>query len=372
MKQPSFQYRIVCGALDQARSISVNRLFRILTGYRTASNLFDGLAKWIPAYFGLLPSLRKQDYDTIVQQLVAEGRIQVEDQVIHFVGPSQYGKHWIQQDHPLCLMTLGHRKLVQQSLYELLFWASSRQQGQKHYGPQSAILLVQDWLRKQLMKTKSILPLDQYAHFLSLELEAYLASLSTIEADLMVSNLGGLGVSPMTLTDVAGIYPDPHPQYLSWQRNGAFSNFFYHLLDQQEAYPHLHEAAISILQVFPGVSLSCLQTYRAFVKGMKRDQIGPWRGLKASTINEHLMELAILYGDPVLLAQEDPMALSLLETWLRTHSQATYKDFVAWKEEVNAEVSFYTYRVLQAILIHQERRGENGNGIRLSQVVRLS
>lgn len=199
----------------------------------------------------------------------------------------------------------------------------------------------QTWVKKYL--TSSTAKLDKLPQDLYRELDMVLKHFSTKEATLFVLRLSGthrIGLTNEQVSSKLGISPFySHLLYLN-----VVHGMLHLVSNKKDDYPVLH----SFLNDAMNNSLlteTAKRTFHLLKQGVSIDEIGKMRGLKRSTVEDHVVEIAMTVKsfsiDPFVSIEEQLTINSVIDE-LKT------KRLKEIKEKLNNNVSYFTIRLTLA------------------------
>lgn len=325
---------------------TISAAYHLLRGKRSGQTIQDvGIFK-LYDFFGLLPKLSRQSFDAEVAKLVAEGLIHIQDdgyyvltekaceQISHLPNISFDGWHYRGNEH----IFFARLTLVVQSL-------SYHKEGEMSFSPVVKEESTQKWVKSFLRAMHYQSGLLQQQLFEEIKLSLEQAQLTEQACTLIIYRLSGVGVPGWTwqqLAHVQGVEPvDVQLQFIEGLHN------WLHTIDETSAYPLLQKMAEDV-RVVVMLTGSANQTAQLFRQGYSIEQIAFMRGLKLSTIEDHLVELAM--NDPKFpieqfVSKEDICLVSEKIQQLRTRKLKNLHEAIA-------HLSYFQLRLIIA-------KGEN-------------
>lgn len=290
-------------------------LAHLLRGKRTTSILMYGFFYNILAYFSLFPNLTEKKVNQIVQRLLeAHLLIELSPGVVQI---SQKGRKYL-DDHPV----IEHRGLnsfyygrVDEGFKELLMFATQviseychrniqyqpiETNGHKQY-------LIRRWFQ-DLPKDRQVLGQDFYQEWRQL-IDSFPEAVRPFAVAALTGH-GQIGLTAVQLAELGSV--DPFDIGLINKELCHLS--IDQLLKTPESFPYISSLYESIDK--PVVNKSALKSYQLFQKGYSLTEICHQRQLKESTVNDHLIEWAIMSEDfdygRVLVGKDREFFLQLL------------------------------------------------------------
>ncbi|KRN29439.1 hypothetical protein IV38_GL000323 [Lactobacillus selangorensis] len=265
-------------------------IYYLLTGKRTVSNLYVGLQYGLLQRLQLYPNLKESQFQAQVQALVHDELLQkVTDGTYQ---QTETGCQFL-ADHPVYTFRyfdgprMGHLNDFQERLFLVIQVISEYRHHERRYFPLQTHLRNQDAVKRWFRQVKQTPHFsDQFVAELTAYLQALPAELATVIANRWV----GYQTTGASLEQIAAATAQTAGQLFLQQVDAeAF------LWDQVHHHPQQWPVLAQLWpQTDSALSGSTQITVDLFKKGVPFAQIGKQRGLKASTINEHLLEAAIL------------------------------------------------------------------------------
>ena len=271
---------------------TINAAYHLLRGKRSGQTIQDvGIFKLYP-HFGILRKLARATFEDGVNSLRAEDWIKVDDngyftltasgveQAQKLVLPFFDGWHYQGNEH----MFYGRLSLIVQSL-------SNQSSGIRAFVPIQRNEEIQGWCRKFLLENDFRSGKLQQALFNEMKASMEQGELSTLQKELLVERLTGVGVTGVAWQQLSFEHEMPE---LDCQL--VFISALHQWLDtihqHKEQFIYLSKLAenIRIDNVLTG---SAYQTAQMYNQGYSLEQISAMRRLKASTIEDHIVELAM-------------------------------------------------------------------------------
>lgn len=280
----------ILASFQNERTISA--AYHLLKGKRSGQTIQDvGLFKLYP-FFGLLPKLSRQKFDEQIDLLFVKNTIVIEENGYYKM--TEKGIELAEEPLELTLDSWHYRgnehvffsrlSLVVQSL-------SFQASGVRAFIPIERNETIQQWVRQFLVKNRyHEQPLQQQ---LSNEITESLQQLAIDEKikDLLIYRLSGYEQPGFTWQQLAFGY---HLQEMDVQLLYivGLQQWLNDIYRANETYPILQQLAQGIL-VEVMLTDSANETAKLYKNGYSIEQISQMRRLKTSTIEDHLVELAM-------------------------------------------------------------------------------
>lgn len=268
-------------------------LAHLLRGKRTTSILMYGFFYNILAYFSLFPNLTEKEVKQIIQHLLeAHLLIELSPGVVQI---SQKGRKSLER-HPM----IEHRGInsfhygrVDEGFMELLMFATQVVSEYCHRNRQYQPIESNGYKQYLIRRWFQALPKDRQVlgQGLYREWQLLISSFPEAVRPFVVAALTGHGQIGLTVSQLADLrVVDPFEV-------GLVSKELCHVsIDQiikaPNAFPYMNALYESIDK--PRVNESALKSYQLFQKGYSLIEICHQRQLKESTVNDHLIEWAMM------------------------------------------------------------------------------
>lgn len=272
---------------------TVYAAFHLLRGKKSGQTIQDISLFQLFAYFGLLPQLKREQFDTAIAQLVAEGAIHIADNnmytltvqgqacelpIYHFSGWQYRGNEW----QFFARVTLVVQTLSQQSAQDMRFIAIVTDDAVQRY--------VRSYLAQHQFQQHRL----QQAIYDEIMASFAAANLCKQSCELLLYRLSGYQLPSLTWQQLAKKYTLSaiDCQLLATEALHQWLNSIF----KKPNYPLLTDLAQDI-KVEQVLTASAQQTAKLFQEGHSLQQIMALRRLKSGTIEDHFVEMAIHMPD---------------------------------------------------------------------------
>lgn len=272
---------------------TVSGIFNMLTGKRSSQTMQDAKAYQLDHLFGIFPELDRRRLDTVIDQMSHRGEIVLNEQSFPHITensrqPSPHTFPYFQG------MTWHEVVPAFISRLNLLVQASSN----KEAGIQSYVAIVDNpeaqlWVKKVFATFQN--KLARLNQSLYEELERLLSGHDPIQAELFTHRLTGGGWIGLTMDQLKEKFSLSKEDVLLGLRHTYYYLFQQAKMDQ-DAYPVLHLCTRG-LQASHLVTASAGKTYQLIAQGLSLEEIVTIRRLKKSTIQDHIVEAALVTPD---------------------------------------------------------------------------
>jgi len=271
---------------------TVNAAYHLLRGKRSGQTIQDvGMFKLYP-YFGMLRKLPRQKFEQEVEQLI-KGNFMTVDEKGYFtltdMGEQQAkelqlpyfdGWHYRGNEH----VFFARLSLIVQSL-------SNQTAGVRAFIPTQRNEQIQAWCRHFLRHTKYQSNPIQQPLYEEIVASLQQSSTTTLQKTLLMSRLTGVGVAGVPWQQLSFQYEmseiDCQLQFVS-----ALHRWLDVITSSPQQYRYLVKLAENI-RVDNVLTGSAYQTAQLYYQGHSIEQICMLRNLKKSTIEDHIVELAM-------------------------------------------------------------------------------
>ncbi|SEH82027.1 Uncharacterized protein YpbB [Halobacillus karajensis] len=291
-------HHLILQCIDKFRGErTTSGIYNLLTGKRSSQTMQDAKGYQVDDFFGIMPDLRRKQLDAHIHPLIQEGLIVVNDQsfptltssgkdaLYSYKGPKiQYFKGMVWHE---VIPSFWRR------VYLLIQMMANRKAGIKHYYPIVDDYQAQRWARLVYHKFQHKLP--RLIQSLYEEIHTLLENHSVIEANLYVHRLTGGKVIGLTVEQLKEMY-GMNDVDVQLHLEHTHYYLFLEAKKDKESYPVLHLCTKG-LDVTYLITQSARKTYQYFMQGLSIDEIVTLRKLKKSTIQDHIVEAALIIPD---------------------------------------------------------------------------
>lgn len=289
---------------------SLSAVYHLLTGKKSSQTIQDGKLFNIGKFFGILKKLKRDKLEQHVFSLQEAGFIKPHQHEGYMITSSgrealtscldsnplpEYLSGW--QYHQLSDLYWQRLSLFVQSL-------SYSIHGNMSFYPISKDETIQTWVKKHFPETKEkrVIVAEKLFH----EMQTILKKLPDEDARLFVMRLSGRGRTGLTISQLADM------QKISYEETSIrFQSVIHAFLKLIHHHPSQSPILASMIEGGGGelpLTLSTKQTYKLLESGLTMEQIADIRRLKRSTIEDHLVEIAINVPEFSIDAFVDPRA----------------------------------------------------------------
>ena len=275
--------------LKEERTISAP--FHLLRGKRSGQTIQDVGIFHLHRYFGLLPKLSRKTYDEAVNQLVEQNLITVFENGDYTLSNRQIpdklypfdGWHYRGNEH----IFFARLSLIVQSL-------SHKEAGIMGFIPIQKDPHIQKWVRHFLISNEYQGGTLQQQLLNEILISLEQAEVDSIAKEIVIKRLTGYKIPGYTWQQLS-IYENKEELDIQLLYISCLHTWLNIIILNEKEFPLLHKIAEEIRISIP-LSDSAYQTAQLFKEGYTLEKISQYRRLKISTIEDHIVELAM--NDP--------------------------------------------------------------------------
>lgn len=272
---------------------SLSAIHHTLTGKKSSQTFQDMQAYDIAFAFGSYRSLHRDQLEQEVRALAQDDLIQIHNRNLHLTmkGEEYLAANWDQ--YPFSWLGGIHYHYMEQVYWSrlLLFvqTASHMVASQHNFIPVEEKQDILEWVKK---KYKETMPdLRHYMQQLYEELHTILADMPEYLAELVVYRMSGLHRFGLSKAQLAAKFQCSIHD-ISVLLTAVIHYQLEHILHKAAPYPVLYSFCIDIQKQIP-LTQSARKTREWLQKGQPLERIAQIRNLKQSTIQDHVIEIAI-------------------------------------------------------------------------------
>ncbi|WLR46711.1 helix-turn-helix domain-containing protein [Halobacillus litoralis] len=300
---------------------TVSGIYHLLTGKRSSQTLQDAKGYELDMLFGVYPSLKRETLGTQVQKLVHDGCIQINEQSFPSITPEgirqlssfpvyelEYFEGMVWHD---VIPTFMKR------VYLLLQTVANTNAGIHQYVPIVDDFATQKWVRTVYLQFQDKLP--KMVESMYEEIHHLLKKHPSQQADLFAHRLTGGGVIGMTIDQLKREFTlNVEDVELMLQHTHYY--LFLESKTKKDDYPVLHLCTKG-LDATNLITRSARKTYQYMKQGLSLQEIMNVRRLKKSTIQDHIVESALIIPDfsiTSFLSEEDVREINKMGSQMNT------------------------------------------------------
>ncbi|WP_347862829.1 helix-turn-helix domain-containing protein [Salimicrobium sp. PL1-032A] len=280
--------------LDCLHSMNAERtisgVFHLLRGKKSSQTFQDAKVYGIDRYYGIYPGLKRETVINILEKLEKDQAIQRVDEsrvAVTEIGRGELNSHV----ETLHFSGMEYSEAVNEFQDRLLLWIqvlSNAVHHKEYYLPVVDGAAVQQWAKKLYIKEKKRLGYEGERLFH--ELIRILAGLSEMEKDLFVRRLTGGGDTGWTYDQLAESWAIPISDVPLYLKNTHYYLFFEAVKNPSSS---LHKLTGDLVKK-ESLTASSKKSIRLFDEFQSLEEVAELRGLKTSTIEDHLVEAVLV------------------------------------------------------------------------------
>ncbi|MDT1996354.1 hypothetical protein CKN82_10060 [Carnobacterium divergens] len=330
-------------------------VFHILTGKRTASILYVAESYQLKHFFSCFRHLKKEEYLKKMDILIERNELKTtSDSLVYLTekGEKAVANFFENHYYPTHFNGLLEGRSLK-SFWRLLTFVTQVLSEMSHenvrYLPIEKEWKQQIWLKSWLQMQKKMLSKEMLSQSFAKEWMALLAMIEPIGATVISLKLTGYKTYGKTAKQISILLERELDEIQVILTDGLFQCIKY--IKESNEFPLFLELYLESIRKISLFNQSTLETKKLIDEGSSLDEVATKRGLKLSTVSEHLIELAILdetYPIKELIPERDYRQIMGL---FELNPTIGYYEI----EEQGYQILFYIYRLLQI-----ERRRTNG------------
>ncbi|WP_101844120.1 helix-turn-helix domain-containing protein [Halobacillus sp. Marseille-P3879] len=272
---------------------SVSGIFHLLQGKRSSQTLQDAKIYEIDCFFGIYPELEKERLNDAVRQLAKENAIKIKEDelpVISAKGCEMLRASSLERDGHFFNGLLYHKHVAtfEKRLRLLIQTLTHSYMNDLAFIPVEDDAEIQNWVKKIYKSHHNeglMLSLHQ-------DLLVLLHNVSEVEAELFTGRLTGGSFTGRTREQLA-LSQQISIENVDLYLRHTFYYLFHTVTTAGETYKGL-SLCMDGLEISSLITESAKQTYQLFIQGYSLQQICQQRRLKLSTIQDHMVEAALV------------------------------------------------------------------------------
>ena len=273
---------------------SSSSVFHLLNGKKSSQTIQDAHLFQVDSFFNTAPQLSREQFENIIKKLITNGFISYSES--HEIILSDSGYLLVEKLYDMYPFLTGlkggtyHNSMQFWERLSLLTQVCSNLVNQQtSYIPVQKQKETQNWIKYMFATSKG--ESKDFPEMLLKEMKILLESLeSIINPTVLVARLTGfqsIGLTEKQTIEILGL-EENHYRYLFQ----TLIHSMLHVVNENPlAYPLL--ARISMTDELHQLTASAKKTYELLLKGRGITEIGRIRRLKESTIQDHIVEIAL-------------------------------------------------------------------------------
>ncbi len=323
--------------LNQERTISAP--FHLLKGKRSGQTIQDVGIYQLHNFFGILPKLSRNKYDEEITNLIDKQIIKVNEEgyyelLSNDIVMDQFGFdgwHYRGNEH----IFFARLSLIIQSL-------SHKNAGMMSFIPIQKDEMIQHWVRNFLLTNNY-----QEGNVHELLMKEMIHSLDNTNLDesiknILINRLSGYNVAGFTWQQLSH-FENKSEMDVQLLYIAGLHSWLNKIISEPDNYPLLNVVAQNV-RINISLTGSAFQSAQLFLQGYSIEQISKMRGLKMSTIEDHIVELAM--NEPHFSIEQfiSPQDIQLVSTAIEDYNTRKLKVL----HEVLPHLSYFQLRLALA------------------------
>lgn len=274
---------------------SVYAVFHLIKGKKSSQTIQDAYLYQIKALFYTFPYLKRSDFDECIQSLINKGLLEVKENNQYFLtnkGVEQINAFFSNYSFPSFLNGMKYQEqpfIIWNRLCILIQVLSNLVHDSRLYYPITRDTKLLRWVRQFILSQK--MTKHQLGEAIYNELYTIFSKNPPESPEMFVYRLTGYNQIGKTVEQTADKLSMETTEY--WFR---FLHLLHYVVEQvlgnRHSYPILFSIMQDIDEPFP-MTKSTVETYKLLLKNYTISEISKIRNLKESTIQDHIIEIAL-------------------------------------------------------------------------------
>ncbi len=291
-----FQYILFICVTRLRGERTVSGIYHLLTGKRSSQSLQDSRAYQLDQFFGVYPSINRERFQQYFDKAEREGLIIFNNEQYPVI--TEKGKAVVRQykDHKLFFDGMKKHqsiRIFEERVFLLIQTTTNIHNNNYTFLPVTDHKRIQNWVKKAYLKHQNDLTL--YVSRLYEEIYGLLSHCPELEAELFTYRITGGPVIGLTKDQLANRF-EIEKEEVDIRIHHLFYYFYNEIDSQRECCPLLYEC-IADLKPSTLITHSAKRTYELLEQGDSIKVISAKRNLKESTIQDHVVEAALVIPD---------------------------------------------------------------------------
>jgi uncharacterized protein YpbB len=345
-----------------ANERTLQAAYYILRGRKANQTVQDVHLYNLYPYYRMFPRFSKEDWDKIVSTLLQDGFVRQEagdgEKRKPTFAVTEKGRAYAKEraDHYRFDFWLGPftqsdltewLELFWQRLHLLVQTVSQMLANDLAFFPVVSDKRTQQWVKAQITDANSR---ERWMNQLGDELFFLLQSLPADVQELIAAQFSGASQVGKTLGQLA-MRKNVAPMYLSLLFRYGLACSIQRLIQEKDQFPLLSRLVVRSEKLDPRLSESAAKTYSLIERGIDKDEIAKIRRVKVSTVEDHLVEMALRCPEWDCSRYLDENLGALI---VQTSEQLKTSRLRLIKDSLGTSVSYLQIRLALA-----RRQGEN-------------
>lgn len=325
---------------------SIASIYHLVKGKRSAQTLQDANLYHLKNYFGVYKPLKRQQFNQEIQNLEQMGLIFKVDRDTYRLTPR--GQHQLQKNTSGILSAFrGIKYMKHANLFalRLQLWVQTYTHIVEKDNEFIAITdhsETQRWVKTHYYQFKLVA--DEWLSGVYNELFQMLSQIDRLYATIFVDRLTGKGKVGLTIEQIA-IKHDLTVHDVRLILSATYQHLIYYIIEKKD-YSYLRTFLPEISEkTTPFMTDSAQKTYSLIKNGKSIVEIVKLRGLKESTIQDHIVEIAYVHPNAVITKFVDQQAIEDIATAI---AQSNNNRLTTIKQNLNDRYSYFEIRLVLA------------------------
>ena len=347
MSIDSFYQIWILQAIQSYQPVSLNRLYRILTGNRTMSTLIGVTEDKGEVFFASLPHLNEGEYSKRLQEFFRAGMIEEKNGLVHVKQPlpklsilPQEGNHIHYLLHPSSYIQ------VRDVTRLWIEWLSYHCYEYKKFRPLIQNAWLQQLFKRWYQEEKAHLNAEWFTAVID-EFNRWAQEQSESVKCHWIGLFHGAKSSAFVEADLAQFWDFQQVEDCEALSRLVFLKWVTDLYNDKQKFPICYRFVSKMIQWISYETSSVQDTVFLFQRGMKRKAIAKRRQLKESTINDHLLKYYLLTEDCCYQRVEESPHAGLYRCLFENGSYPKYKEAKDIFEKKGMTMDFFLFRYYQ-------------------------
>ncbi|MGI8315396.1 helix-turn-helix domain-containing protein [Halobacillus mangrovi] len=273
---------------------TISGIFNLLTGKKSAQTLQDARVYKLDSYFGIYKSLDREQLERSFQRLEEKEWLIIKEDIYSLL--TSKGQQYLTEYKETLYFNgmMDHKRVAEfeRRMFLLIQTFTNMLKGNRTFIPIVEEMKAQYWVKKVYQRYHHHHDLKRIVNTLYNEIYTLLKERPAIEAELFTYRLTGAGVIGLTREQLK----DKHDVSLAdvdLYINHVFYYLFFQANQSNRTYPVLSLCAKG-LKESSLITVSAKRTYAYIEKGWSIEEIVMKRRLKKSTIQDHIVEAALV------------------------------------------------------------------------------
>ncbi|MFD1850516.1 helix-turn-helix domain-containing protein [Oceanobacillus bengalensis] len=320
-------------------------IYYLLKGKRSVQTLQDAHIYKLEAFYGIYKTITKQQFDNKVKELINIGMLENNLELEKGCMVSKSAKKWLHEQSQLLeyngLKYYEKSDVFIERFLLLIQTLTNTKMINYAFIPVIDNPKVESWVRNIYMNVKG--RETQVLKGIYNEIREVLQKFPELEASIFVDRLTGYKNYGLSLPQLSEKYNlNEHDIQLSIVQ--ILHRVIWRIEQEKQKYPYL-SSFINDIESEIQLTHSANETYQLIMKGFQVDAIAQMRNLKKNTIYDHIVEIALHYGDFVI---DEYVTNQEQQDILYAINQTNAYKLKDIKQNVSDHISYFQIRLVLA------------------------